>query len=119
MDSKIDNKNRCLKKGSRSKEGGDYTPIQAQKGGTFRVSFTEEESCSRRNIQKNEKRMIYDPLIEHLDVMTEYIKILNMIAKKDKAQEICGLINMVDLFKKQCEIFFNIELRKTAYDRDN
>lgn len=109
MDSKNRNEKRRASKIPTCRKRRQDSRKQIEKSRTFKESQNEEESSACRNIKKNTQKVksIYSPLKEQLQVLVEYINILERKGNCECVSEISFIVNILDNLKKYCEILLN------------
>jgi hypothetical protein len=59
---------------------------------------------------------VFDPLQEQLEMLIEYIKILNRRPEEDQKDCIVFLLEMMNILKNWIEIYLNYQMRVEKYD---
>ena len=115
MDSKSDKKTRSASQSFARKRGGEDTRSKAEESRALKESQNEKASTACRNAQEAKKvKSRYAPIKEQLEVLVEYIKILENRKQQDFRTEMTFLIGFLDALKRQCEIYQNYEMIKTS-----
>lgn len=114
MDTKNRNEKRCTAKISTYKRGRRHPTRQAEKSHSLQEPKIEKESPTCRNTQETKKKVksIYGPVKEQLQVLIEYINILEKKPTPECVVEITFFLKFFDNIKRQCEIYLNCQAMK-------
>lgn len=116
MDKKCDKKTRSATQSATYKRGKEYSNRKIEESGTFKESKNEKESSTGRNIKENPQKIksIYGPLKEQLQILVEYINILEMKASTECIAELSFVIKFLDNLKRHTEILLNCQAIKAG-----
>lgn len=67
-------------------------------------------------MKSKKKKSVFDPLQEQLEMLIEYIKILNRRPEEDQKDCIVFLLEMMNILKNWIEIYLNYQMRVEKYD---
>jgi len=116
MDSKGNKKTRSATQSAACKRRREDSRREAEKSRAFKESQNEKESAARRNLKENAQkvRSIYGPLKEQLQVLVEFINILEMRANIEHLSEIGFMIDFLENLRRHCEILMNCQAIKAG-----
>lgn len=116
MDSESNKKTRSATQSVRRKRGREDSRKEIEESRAFKESQNEKESAARRNLKENAQKIksVYGPLKEQLQVLVEYINILEMRANAECLAEISFMIDCLENLRRHCEILLNYQAIKAG-----
>lgn len=122
MDKKCDKKTRSASQSLRCKRGREDPRREAEKSRAFKESKNEKESTTGRNFEENAQKVksMYAPVKEQLQVLVEYINILEKKPLDDDCIfEISFIFDFLNNIKRYCEIYLSFNAIKIGKNNGN
>lgn len=115
MDSRRNKEKRRTAKVPTRKRGGEDTRVEAKKSRALEEPDYTQESSFSRNAKKDAQekvKKIFEPVKHQIQLVLEYINILEMRRDLEVTQEIMVLAEFISNVERQCNVYLNAQFIK-------